>query len=99
MSVDTRFCPLISKFQNGTERIEDNEFVTWPHFVGNSILIFGRRSDRFPYHCFVGPDWPCMLCTYALVIVPTIFFIYDVGTVIGWWVILVGTLTGFSVLM
>eukprot|EP01041_Mallomonas_annulata_P010461 gene10461-21825_t len=30
----------------------------------------------------VGPDWPCMLMTYGLIIVPTIFFIINIAIVI-----------------
>jgi hypothetical protein len=94
-------CPsfIVARFENGTERIDDGSFVNKPHYIGNSILLYGRRADRFPYHAMIGPDWPCMLVTYALIVVPTVFFIYDVGSVVGWWVILLGTISGLSVLM
>lgn len=92
-------CNCVSHFQNGTERIEDYYPVTRPHYVGKHILLCGRRSQTFPYHCMIGPDWHCMLVTYALIIIPTFFFIYDVGYAIGWWVYLVGSVSGIAVLV
>ena len=73
--------------------------------LGHSILICGKRTDKFPYckchRCFVyirfetstsriisiamqtsqnaallvGPHWYCLLVTYSLMIIPTLFFL------------------------
>ena len=49
----------------------------WPRYVGYSILIFGRKRSYFPMQCFVGPDWPCMMITYCLILVPSgLFLVY-----------------------
>lgn len=47
------------------------------------ILLCGRKDALFPYQCLVGPDWPCMLVTYSIITVPTVFFfvlVYVGGT-------------------
>lgn len=66
------------RFPIGKERHLDGKFVTFPHRIGNSYLLYGVKDSRFPFHCFVGPEWPCMLVTYSLIIVPTIFFLANV---------------------
>jgi hypothetical protein len=38
----------------------------------------GHGSKSFPYTCLLGPDWPCLLCTYTLIAVPSLFFAYFV---------------------
>ena len=42
--------------------------------VGNTILLFGKHPGRrhFPRKCLVGPDWPCLMCTYTLILVPNL---------------------------
>ena len=45
---------------------------------GRSILICtsnGRvLGQTFPFICLVGPDWPCLVVLYSLVIVPCLIF-------------------------
>ena len=36
--------------------------------VAKNWLICGRKRGRWPATCFVGPDWPCMCCTYSLIL-------------------------------
>ena len=38
-----------------------------------------EKRGRWPLQWFVGPDWCCMLCTYTLVLVPTVAFIIFIG--------------------
>lgn len=90
-------CGCVAKFKNG-DRIDDDSFVYYPHYVGNNILICGRRSSKFPFQLMVGPDWVCMLVTYTLILVPTFFFLADVGTEIGTWVVVIGCFTCMTVL-
>ena len=47
--------------------------------VGATWLICGKKRGRWPLQWFVGPDWCCMLCTYTLVLVPTVAFIIFIG--------------------
>jgi len=70
----------MGRFPAGKERYLDAKFVLSPHRIGNSWLLFGVKDSQFPFHCFVGPEWPCMLCTYSLLIVPTIFFLVNVAS-------------------
>ena len=73
----------LKRFPAGKDRHIDvlsNTFVTYPHKVGNSILLYGRKDAHFPYHAFVGPEWPCMCVTYTLIIVPSIFFFVNVAS-------------------
>jgi len=86
-------CPCALKFPNNTERIEDGKFVYLPHKIGNCILVYGRRSTHFPFQLFVGPEWYCMISTFALIIVPTVFFMKNVAIQWGPAVVLIGTLT------
>eukprot|EP01039_Chlorochromonas_danica_P010854 gene10855-12064_t len=81
------------------ELLEDGRVFYFPHRVGRTILLFGKRSSFFPFQLFVGPDWPCMLVTYALVIVPTVLFINNIAVGWGGGVIFVTVLLGFSVLV
>ncbi len=59
-----QICCCVSSFGDRNERIDDDIFVSRPHFIGNSILLCGKRATRFPYHCMIGPDWFCMLIAY-----------------------------------
>jgi hypothetical protein len=71
-------------FPDNTERKEDGKFIYCvPHRIGNMILLFGKRTSGFPYHLIIGPEWPCMLVTYSLIIVPTIFFLINVASLLG----------------
>lgn len=59
-----------------------------PQYIGRMILLCGRKDGIFPFQCLVGPDWPCMLITYTMVCVPSIFFLIlvapRVSSVIVW---------------
>lgn len=81
------------------ERVEDGEFFYYPRRIGNSVLICGRRQSRFPYQLFVGPEWPCMLVTYSLIIVPSVFFLRNVATIWGPAVIVLATVSLFVLLI
>lgn len=66
----TNYLPLTHQ-----ERLADGEFLCCrPTYVGRMILLCGRKDALFPFQCLVGPDWPCMLVTYSIVTVPTVFF-------------------------
>lgn len=69
----------LKRFPAGKDRHLDGKFVMFPHRVGNSILLWGRKETHFPFHAFVGPEWPCMLTTYAFIIIPSIFFFVNVA--------------------
>lgn len=61
-----------------------------PQYVGRMILLCGHKDSRFPLHCLVGPDWPCMLITYALVSAPTISFLILIAARISWIIVMLG---------
>jgi hypothetical protein len=93
-------CSCIQKYQTKEEeRLDDDVFVYTPHYIGNHILLCGKKSSQFPYQLMIGPDWPCMVLTYVLILTPTFFFLWDVGNVLGWWIYLVGGSTGFMTLL
>jgi len=76
--------PCGYRFSNNTERKEDGKFIYCiPHRVGNMILLYGKRSTGFPYHLLIGPEWPCMIVTYSFIIIPTIFFLLNVASLLG----------------
>ena len=46
--------------------------------VGNTLVCCragGPEARRFPRACVIGPDWPCSVVTFTLVIVPAVFFL------------------------
>jgi hypothetical protein len=47
----------------------------------------------------VGPDWPCMLVTYTLIIVPTTFFTIYVADQISIALTLISILSGVTLLL
>ncbi|CAM9567282.1 unnamed protein product [Chrysoparadoxa australica] len=55
--------------------IGDDENWYWFHRVGRLTLLWGRKHQSFPKAAMVGPDWPCMLVTYGLMIGPTLAYI------------------------
>ena len=87
------------KFQNNNSRLEDGEFVVGPRYIGKNILLYGKRSTRFPYQCMVGPDWHCMTITYLLIIIPSIIFLSYVAKHLGIAIIMVGAFLSCCTLM
>ena len=45
-------------------------------FNGNLVRFYQTASRRtaFPFTCMLGPDWPCLLCTYLLIAIPSVVF-------------------------
>ena len=83
--------PCGFRFPDNTERKEDGKFIYCiPHRIGNMILLFGKKSTGFPYHLLIGPEWPCMIVTYSLIIIPTLFFLLNVASLLGPIVIALG---------
>ena len=51
--------------------------------VGKQPLLCavgGVYGKRFPAHCLVGPDWPCLMYTYSLILVPSVLFFIFVAS-------------------
>jgi palmitoyltransferase ZDHHC9/14/18 len=61
--------------------------------VGSNWLVCGRKRSRWPLQIFVGPDWPCMCCTYGLLVIPTALFLVLVAPRIHAAVVVVGCLS------
>lgn len=92
-------CLPVATFPVNHGRVDDGSFVSTPHYVGNSILLYGKRSSRFPFQMFVGADYGCMIITYLLITIPTIFFLIDVGPILGVWVYVIGIATFLLTIM
>lgn len=75
------------------ERELDNVFHRRPLLIGNCVLLFGRKNSHFPLHALVGPDWPCMLGTNILIIVPTVLFLIKVAAALSPAVVVIGTVS------
>ena len=73
-----------------------------PHRIGRTYVWCWSKN---PYHkiapltFFTGPDFPCMLFTYALICPPTFFFIKDVCAALGAWALVVGSISSASVIL
>ena len=80
-------------------RVDNDEYYTSPKFIGNNILLYGKRNTMFPAQALVGPDWYCMSITYLLMIIPTFFFLMNVGSAVGVWVIIVGFLSFLALII
>lgn len=72
-------CVCVKKDTTDIERTDDGKFHLRPHMVGNSILLYGRKNSRWPMQAFIGPEWPCMVFTNMLIIVPSYFFLVNVA--------------------
>ena len=92
-------CLPVASFPMNDGRVDDGVFVLRPHYIGNSILLYGKRNTRFPAQAFIGGDFGCMIITYLLITVPTIFFLIDVGPVLGIWVYIIGIVTFLLTIM
>ncbi len=67
-SLKPYICCCVKPGIEGTELFDDDRYIAWPEWIGNSIIFWGKRQSKFPYHCFVGPDWPVVIMTYFLII-------------------------------
>lgn len=75
------------------ERELDNVFHRRPLLIGNCVLLFGRKNAFFPLHALVGPDWPCMLGTNLLIVVPSVLFLVKVAAALSPVVVAIGTVS------
>ena len=63
-----------------------DEFLPVPRCcgkVGKQVVVcapFGVHERTFPCLSFVGPDWPCLMYTYAMIVVPTTLFMIFVAS-------------------
>ena len=63
-----------------------DEFLPVPRCcgkVGKQVVVcapFGVHERTFPCVSFVGPDWPCLMYTYAMIVVPTTLFMIFVAS-------------------
>ena len=74
------YCGCIKRASTHEERTADDKFYCRPQMVGNSILLYGKKNSRFPLQAFVGPEWPCMMFTTLLIIVPSYFWLVNVAS-------------------
>ena len=58
-------------------------------------LIKSALMGRIPHaQLFVGPEWYCMIVTYSLIVVLTIFFLVNAAILLGPAVVAIGTISG-----
>lgn len=76
------------------QRTLTSRWYCWPRYVGENILICGRKRSYFPFQCFVGPDWPCMCWTYGLILGLSALWLYYVAVPQHIAVAVVGCVTG-----
>ena len=81
------------------ERTLDNVHHWRPLKIGNSYLLCGKKNTAFPQHLFVGPEWPCMVITNILIIVPTYYFIINVAIDISIGLAIAAAVTGLTLLI
>lgn len=86
-------CPCTSRFPPGEEFIDDDRSFCCKR-LGKNILLCGRKSSFFPFQLFVGPEWYCMVVTYSLIVVLTIFFLVNAAVLLGPAVVAIGTISG-----
>ena len=60
---------------------------------GNMHLICGSRASHFPFQLFVGPDWPCVGFTLALIGVMTYVWLIGVAAKLHMAVFVVGCMS------
>lgn len=65
-------------------------FFQRPVRVGASILIYGRREGRWPWHCMAGPDWPGTILVLFLIIGVHTVVLGTCSTCLGWVVQFIG---------
>ena len=75
------------------QRRLDNIHYWRPQRIGNSFLLCGKKNTAFPQQCFVGPEWPCMVITNILIIVPTYFFIVNIAADLDMIVVILAIIT------
>ena len=81
---------------------DDGAFVGFfdrPVRVGASILIYGLREGKWPWHCMAGPDWPGSLLVYFLIIMVHCLVLGLCSTCLGWAVQVVGWLGCIALLV
>jgi hypothetical protein len=89
-------CGSIHEVPKGYELKNFNDVAQRPTRVGRgdaggSILICGQRKSYFPFQCFVGPDWPMLVCVYGTILTANLTLL-PIIAYLGWPVIVIGTL-------
>jgi hypothetical protein len=58
---------------------KDGKFYLMPRRFKGFILLYGKKDSQFPFQAMVGPHYCCMIATYTLILVPSVFFILNVA--------------------
>lgn len=46
-------CPCAKDFPDDSARVDDGTFVCFPHKIGSTILLYGKRNTKFPRQAVV----------------------------------------------
>jgi palmitoyltransferase ZDHHC9/14/18 len=84
------FCGCV---EDSRDLTDNGKPVERPTRVGGSILLYGRRKSSFPYHCMVGPDWPCTVLSLVLMVVVNTV-VLSVISPLGWITVVIGIVGG-----
>ena len=68
---------------------------------GNVITLWtcGRPVGLWPMTCQWGPDWPCNLCTFTLILAPSLPFLALVAPQLHWGAVLGGVVLALAALI
>ena len=65
--------------------------------VGASALVYGKRKQLpttlWPLHCLTGPDLPCQIGTFSLILIPSSLWLWKVTPRIGDAATIVGSIS------
>mmetsp|Transcript_30764 Transcript_30764/g.38553 ORF Transcript_30764/g.38553 Transcript_30764/m.38553 type:complete len:211 (-) Transcript_30764:69-701(-) len=70
-----------------------------PKRIGKTYWLCGRKQSLFPFTCLIGPDWPCMLLTYFLIIGIPFVFLYFAAFKVHWSVGVAGIVLDASLIL
>lgn len=85
-------CTWVEPSVEAEELIDDDIYATWPKFVGERILFWGKKNSYWPFHCFVGADWPIVVLTYMIIVVANAVVLAIIAP-LGWPVVLAGSVS------
>jgi hypothetical protein len=78
--------------------VDDGLAVAWPTRVGSSLLFYGKKKSKFPFHCMAGPDWPLAMGVYFLIIIVNTGVLALISP-LGWPPVLIGIFAALCLLV
>ena len=82
-------CSWVRKPSLERQLYDDHAYISYPTWIGGSILCYGRRKSYFPFHCMVGPDWLMVVIVFILIFLVNGVTLFIVSP-LGWIPVLIG---------